>query len=669
MSLSFLQANTLFYNKDLLSSTAWVWATFRVSWDLELGNPIETGWIEAFVVFKNEVQIERMLLIISWWVATIVKRGLQQDGVTENSLLRKDWNDWSKWYITVKPDDFPSTDKLDRSGWLRIDMGTAQNIWATNASTAITVADTKWWTNGASITGTGIPNGTTIVSFVPNTSAVLSANFTGTTGTVSVIVWRRQVLEIDANNNEVKKVIENGTVPNDTDTIYFTKSDWSVQELTYLEVRTALASAITTTFTGTTTDTLVTNNPVGIGYDGNIYNVPTVDRWTFTQIDWAWVGTYITQRYLWANTYLFWYMRGTTVYAKAWTLINNVWTYGTEVTIRTGMTANSLVVSALVNTNKVVLWWFETATSIGYIVCTVSWTTVSIWSVVTQSTWWTGTGYFTMDKIDTDRFIIAMNSGSDSRYMIGTVSGTVPSPWAYTTVGTHLWVKISFLANWYTWIMFQNSWTIAHRIIYSASGTTTTTTYTLADTSAVGGQWAICRFNDTSYAYYNWWTTVTKITIPWAGTTLVSSSLITGLSAIVNCDMCNIADSIFSLVSTTVWYMFQWSKILLTFSWISSIIVAWTASACNIISDWKYIMYFNSSSANGIPTYLSMLANQIIGAVQNNSTVILVNGALSIWTGIIPGSRYFSGNPLNNNPNTTNVPYAIWLSTTQLLIQ
>jgi len=446
---------------------------------------------------------------------------------------------------------------------------------------------------------------------------------------------------------------------------------WQILKLIYDGTNYQLiwSSAVWWLFAWTSTDTLVTNSPVWIWYDWMIYNVPTIDRGTFTQIDWAWVWTYITQRYLWANTYLFWYMRGTTVYAKAWTLVNNVWTYGTEVTIRTGMTANTGVVSALINTNKVVLWWFETATSMWYIVCTVTWTTISIGAVVTQWTWWTGTWSFLMEKIDTDRFILAMNSGSDSRYVIWTVTGTVPSLWSYTVVGTNLWVKVTFLSNWYAWIMFQNATTIAHRIIYSASGTTTTTTYTLADTSAVTNQGAICRYNDTSYAYYNGGTTITKITIPGAWTTLVSSSLITWLSAIVNCDMCNIADSIFSLVSTTIGYMFQWSKILITFSGISSIIVAWTVSACNIISDGKYIFYFNSSSSNWIPTYLSLLANQIIGAVQNNSTVILVNGAISIWTGIIPGSRYFSWNPLNNSPNSTNVPYAIWLSTTQLLIQ
>ena len=103
---------------------------------------------------------------------------------------------------------------------LRSNLGTAQSITATNASTAITVADTTGWTNGATITGTGITWGTTIVSFVANTSAVLSANYTGTTGTVSVTVGRIQALELDATWAEQKRLILSTPTFNNTDLIW-----------------------------------------------------------------------------------------------------------------------------------------------------------------------------------------------------------------------------------------------------------------------------------------------------------------------------------------------------------------------------------------------------------------------------------------------------------------
>ena len=107
------------------------------------------------------------------------------------------------------------TDGVNVSWWinnnLRSNLLTAQNITATNGSPNITVTNTDGWFNGATITGTGIPNGTTILSFVANTSAVLSANFTGTTGSVAVTVWIRQLTELDTFGNEVKRPISSAS--------------------------------------------------------------------------------------------------------------------------------------------------------------------------------------------------------------------------------------------------------------------------------------------------------------------------------------------------------------------------------------------------------------------------------------------------------------------------
>lgn len=97
--------------------------------------------------------------------------------------------------------------KLDSNWGLRTWMLNSQNIWATNWSPNITVADTTWWINWAIITWTGIPGGTTILSFVANASAILSANFTGTTWTVSATVGYKQLSEYDATGAEVKRPI------------------------------------------------------------------------------------------------------------------------------------------------------------------------------------------------------------------------------------------------------------------------------------------------------------------------------------------------------------------------------------------------------------------------------------------------------------------------------
>lgn len=66
--------------------------------------------------------------------------------------------------------------------------GTTQSVTATNGSPNVTVASTTGWVVGATVQGTGWAAGTKIVSFVANTSAVFSNNFTGTTGATNVIV-------------------------------------------------------------------------------------------------------------------------------------------------------------------------------------------------------------------------------------------------------------------------------------------------------------------------------------------------------------------------------------------------------------------------------------------------------------------------------------------------
>lgn len=59
-------------------------------------------------------------------------------------------------------------------------------VGATNWSATITTNDTTWWTRWAIITWTWVPASTTIVSIINNTSAVISNNFTWTTGNAPV---------------------------------------------------------------------------------------------------------------------------------------------------------------------------------------------------------------------------------------------------------------------------------------------------------------------------------------------------------------------------------------------------------------------------------------------------------------------------------------------------
>lgn len=129
---AYILSNALFYIKDILPITSGIGATFRISKDLERDLNIETGGVNAFVLLKNSAQIERMLVTCTGGVATIVKRWLEQDGITENANLKKVWWDGSIGYISVKPDDFIATGKLDTSWtttwWLRSGFGSNKHV-------------------------------------------------------------------------------------------------------------------------------------------------------------------------------------------------------------------------------------------------------------------------------------------------------------------------------------------------------------------------------------------------------------------------------------------------------------------------------------------------------------------------------------------------------------
>ncbi len=342
----------------------------------------------------------------------------------------------------------------------------------------------------------------------------------------------------------------------------------------------------------------------------------------------------------------------------------DIWYRGT---LRTAMTANWVVWLAVVDVNKIVASWYETSTSMGYIVCTVSGTTISIGSVVTQGTGWSGTGLVSMDKLDTNRFLMVLNGGTDSRYVIGTVSGTVPTLWSYTSLNGHNKPMAKYLANWYVAITTNNWWTAAtHYVIYSSSGTTTTTTYSVAS-SAVTQSVAICKLTNNSFAFYAWWTAINKVTIPWAWTTLLEVVLVPMVASLTTPAMDYISDNLFAVASAGTAYIIQWAKILNTFS-IASIIASWVVAACNILSDDKYIMYFSTSS-NWLPSFFSFLKNQVIGAIQNNSATILLRWLVHTGSGYSPWVTLYIGNPPTNKPDAVWVPYWIALDSTKLLLK
>lgn len=159
---AYILSNALVYLKDILPITAGVWATFRISPDLERGLDINTWGVNAFFVLKSSTQIERYLITAVWGVATIVKRGLEQDGITENADLKKSWWDGSVGYITVKPDDFIALGKLDTAGGYRNAMGNA--LWMFEVTPSW--VEVKRWI----IVWSGVPADTALIQYTDPTT-------------------------------------------------------------------------------------------------------------------------------------------------------------------------------------------------------------------------------------------------------------------------------------------------------------------------------------------------------------------------------------------------------------------------------------------------------------------------------------------------------------------
>lgn len=108
--------NTIFVVKSTISSTQWVWTTFKISEDFETKTHIETWSNNVSIKLENATQIERMVVTMTWWVATIVQRWIKQDDVIVTDVTyQKQWNDSTIWCITSFASDLLDID----NNWVR----------------------------------------------------------------------------------------------------------------------------------------------------------------------------------------------------------------------------------------------------------------------------------------------------------------------------------------------------------------------------------------------------------------------------------------------------------------------------------------------------------------------------------------------------------------------
>lgn len=458
--------------------------------------------------------------------------------------------------------------KLDSDWGLRTWMLKSQNIWATNWSPNITVADTTWWINWATITWTWITWGTTIVSFVPNTSAVLSANYTWVTWTVSVQVWIRYAIEIDENGNEIKKSIKTWSSMSASETILKRKADWSLEEVTPAMILSAAWQNISVTPVEAWVTAWV---PVWLIQDW-LYKVQTENATSNTSS----TATIINNiEKLSATTYAVCYSITNTMYVVICTVSWDTVTFWSATTVGAWTWVQWWM--ARIWANKLAFAYMDTAAAfpnhpIYGIVWTISWTTVTMWSAVTVVTPTTGGTWtyslWSVCRIRDDAFAFQAydQSGGGAAYMC-TVSGTVPSA-ATTLVGTSWNASLMYLAD----NRFVLNWTGTVRMYeINPASLAVTTTYT--GTANSSGWNTIARLSDTSFVI-GWYSAITDANIylyekPGAGTVLTQNSIWT-LSAI-NQVLIQIYDWIFWIHTWSTIIVMDTKIVIWTITWVSAI--------------------------------------------------------------------------------------------------
>lgn len=136
-------SNVKVYIKSTISSTQWVWTTFKISEDFESGEHIESTSPLSFVV-KTQTQIERMTITATGGTATIIQRWLDKsDAKVADVLLQRQWNDWTIGYVTAFASDLLDIDKTWDTIEINSDVDFTWAVWFNGGTLKLpTFADT-----------------------------------------------------------------------------------------------------------------------------------------------------------------------------------------------------------------------------------------------------------------------------------------------------------------------------------------------------------------------------------------------------------------------------------------------------------------------------------------------------------------------------------------------
>lgn len=427
--------------------------------------------------------------------------------------------------------------------------------------------------------------------------------------------------------------------------------------------------------------TIVAGDLIGQTPDG-IYEIKT-DVSTSTAL--GGTNTYMGHCMVSTGVFCLMYLTGGNATWVIATVSSADWvTYGTPLNL--GACASWSGSVALIDTNKVVFvqmdWSSTTTHTATSTVCTISGTTLTAGTPLnTNHTSW-GANVSKISSVFKVRstaygYAVKMRSGDSNAGLvqINTVSGTT------ITLGTNIAnygtystdVVWCYLADNYVAVAENGSSSNAKVYVYliDSGGSTVSKTYTGTWVSGSNPDSYIARYSATEFAYTNSGSTAMKVfTLPWAGTTLVETTLTANAGSWYA--PVQLYDGIYALYTGTSFIIKQRDVIIGTISGITAL--------PNGVTDCENIMYSNGrivyfTGATLIPQIVNLARTFSLWIGYDSAGRFTTPKNVATKSGIVKGYRYYlqTDGSITNTLTLTNTAtqtslYGIGVMTNKLMI-
>lgn len=447
--------------------------------------------------------------------------------------------------------------------------------------------------------------------------------------------WANSTVIVNAAGNEEVKAVSSVSVPTAWDIVRLKKSDNTYEDISYNNMKTDIASVSSPSIQETQFELIIAQWDVVWQLPDWIYKVQqevktSTAYGTSTYKDHCKIST-------WKYAYVY-ELAGNLYIVVVSISSSDVVTYGTPVLIAAAATPTAKV--ALIDTDKLIIVYAANA-SINAIsvVATISGTVPTLWAWLSEAQAW-NVVIMAVCKVRTGAYAYCFWVGiNPSGIKVNTVSGTTIT--AGTVLATFaFWftqntVYCSYLSDnlisFSEWITSGSS--ITNVKIYAITwwGTTVATTYTGTIASQ---QWTNyhARYSDTEVIITNSATTERSIfTIPWAWTTLVKTTLTANAAA--NYPTIPLFTNIYWIHNGASILVYQWDILIWTIA---------SAPAYNTQSiqydNWR-LLFFNGATA--IPSIVNLAKVFAIWLAFNNSGLFTPWKLSATKTWILKWYRYY----------------------------